>query len=89
MSGRDSMLSDSRRPGRRHGNRGLRGARLGAAPRPLRNICFALGCWEPGGAGAAAPSTPQKRNKLGQLSNEGPQMYLLMRGKGCSGAQFD
>lgn len=36
-----------------------------------------------------APPTPQKRNKLGQLSNEGPQMYLLMRRKGCSGAQFD
>lgn len=51
---------------------------------------FALGCWEPGGAGAVAPLHPAKRNKLGQLSNvEGPQMYLLMRGKGCSGAQFD
>lgn len=89
LSGRDSGLRDSRRPGRRHGNRGLRGARLRAARRPRRNICFARGCWEPGGAGGAAPPTPRKRNKLGQLSNEGPQMYLLMRGKGGSGAQFD
>lgn len=42
-----------------------------------------------GGRGRGGSPTPQKRNKLGQLSNEGPQMYLLMRGKGCSGAQFD
>jgi hypothetical protein len=42
-----------------------------------------------GSAGSVAPPTLRKRNKLGQLSNEGPQMYLLMRGKGCSGAQFD
>lgn len=48
-SGRDSVPGDSRRPGRRQGNRGLRGARRGAARRPRPNICFARGCWERAG----------------------------------------